>query len=176
MDLELKKKTRKAVVNQTSEQIYKKLEDGKFFGLSKEVAVDVLKERIAKGTFKGDLSKFEKEVKTVNEKLGKKPSIKVVTAAKDEKEPKEPKVKGEKKEKSETSSLANKDDYPDFKYKFKVNDKAEFTPFRQETVLKGKVVKVNLNKLKDEVVEYVIIRTEDGKNFAKRADSVKHSK
>jgi len=175
MDIELKKKTRKAITTQTSEVIFKKLNEDKFFGISKEVAIEVLKERAAKGTFKGDLSKFEKEVKTVSEKLGKKPSTKVV-AAKEEKESKEPKVKGEKKEKSETSSLANKDDYPDFKYKFKITDKVEFTPFRQETPLKGKVVKVNLNKLKDEVVEYVIIRTEDGKNFAKRADSVKHSK
>jgi hypothetical protein len=158
----LKETTRKALVSQTSEQLYKKLTDGKLFGTSIEMAVEILTERKAKGKFDGDLSKFSN---------GKSSDVKVEKTEKVPVEKKGPKVKEEKvvkEKKSSKLSLA----YPDFKLKFKKGQEVKFTPFRSEKELKGVVVgSYPWAPKKGEVREDVRIRVGD-KTYVKKGSEI----
>ena len=144
--------TRKTLVAQTSEQLYKKLQDGKLFGISKRIAVEILGARKEKGKFEGDLKVFTNGHAEKVEKKEK--EVKVV------KEPKEKKGK----------ALKISQKFPDFKLKFVKGDEVEFTPYRSDKKLKGVVVSSHPWKPKSmDVYENVIVRHGE-KTYLKKAE------
>jgi hypothetical protein len=152
MSSQLKETTKKALTAQTSDQLYKKLQDGKLFGVSKEAGLEILIERKAKGKFEGDLSKF--------------------TGVKAEKAEKAPKVAKEKVAKEKGPSKASQK-FPNFKLKFKKDQEVSFTPFRETKALNGKVISsYPWQPKKGEVREDVRIRVGD-KVYTKKGSEVK---
>lgn len=153
---QLKETTKKALIAQTSDQLYKKLQDGKLFGVSKEAALEILADRKAKGKFEGDLSKFNGGKAEKVEKAEKAPKA--------AKAPKEAKEKG-------PSKASQK--FPNFKLKFKKDQEVKFTPFRETKELTGKVISsYPWQPKKGEVREDVRIRVGD-KVYTKKGSEVK---
>ena len=153
---QIEESTKKTLVAQTSDQLYKKLQEGKLFGVSKKVAIEILTSRKEKGKFDGDLSAFANG-------NGK------VEAVKSEKKEKVVKVAKEKKEKG-PSKLAQK--HPDFKLKFKKDEEVKFTPFRTTKELTGTVISsYPWSPKKGEVREDVRIRVGD-KTYIKKGTEV----
>lgn len=158
---QLKETTRKTLISQTSDQLHKKLQEGKLFGVSKEVAIEILTDRKAKGKFDGDISAFangngKAEVKEEKATTEKKEKV--------AKAPKEVKEKG-------PSKMAQK--HPDFKLKFKKDQEVKFTPFRTTKELTGTVISSYPWKPKNgDVREDVRIRVGD-KVYIKKGTEVK---
>lgn len=82
MSTELKEKTRKALVAQTSEVLVKKLMNDQLMGISKEIAIEILESRKEKGSFKGEIpvtvtaKGLLTEEKVKKEKVVKEPRVK----------------------------------------------------------------------------------------------------
>jgi hypothetical protein len=158
----LKEVTRKTLISQTSDQLFKKLQDGKLFGVSKVVVIDILTERKEKGKFDGDLSVWATLKVKSTEKVSKEEKIE-----KKENVAKEPK---EKKEKGPSAMAAK---FPDFKLKFKKDQEVKFTPWREEKELTGVVISSYPWAPKSgEVREDVRIRVGD-KVYIKKGTEVK---
>lgn len=169
MSNELKAQARKTLIAQTSEALYGKLLAGKLMGTSKEVAIEILEERKAKGKFNGDLSKVtdKKASPAKNEKPAEKPAEKPV-----EGKAKAPATKKEAKPKAEKEPKQYAD-FPNFKPKFKAGQKVKFTPFRETKSIKGVVLSSYpyQPKKSDQFREDVRIKAGD-KTYVKKGEDV----
>lgn len=150
----LKEATRKALVNQTSEQLFKKLTDSKLFGVSKEIAITILSERKAKGKFNGDLSAFKTDLK--------KEAI--------EKKVKEEDTKEQKKTVEHVSKLTQR--FPGFELTFKKGQKVKFTPFRTITKLEGVITGSHAHKPKNGALREDVHIKVGNKKYIKKGSEV----
>lgn len=160
---DVKAEARKKLVAQTSDQLFGKLQNGKLFGTSKSVAVEILSERKEKGKFDGDLTPYKNgngngEAKTAATKGTKVKKEKVAKVAKEKK------------------PSASQKKNPDWKAKFKAGDKVKFMPFRGKKELEGVVISSYLVDRKGgkESKEAVRIRV-DADVYEKNADAVKRA-
>lgn len=158
---QLKETTHKTLVAQASDQLVSKLKGGKLFGVSKEVAIEILTERKEKGKFDGDIDAIIKGS---------------IGGAAEEKGEGKKKAEGEKaaapKEKKEKGPSKASQKFPDFKLKFKKDQEVEFTPFRTNKKVKGTVISsYPWQPKKGEVREDVRVRVGD-KVYVKKGSEV----
>lgn len=162
---------RKALISQTSEQLYTKLQKGTLLGNSKTVGIQILTERKEKGTFTGDLSIFtedskkETEVKVTKVKEVKVPKVKKEKIVKEKKE----RVVKEKKEKTEGIKRQSS-----WNFKGTVINKGQKAKFEaaSNSKVKGKVSGEVVSCNIDERGCYVKLKNSDGKGFWKKFEAV----